>query len=203
VPSEPSIALIFGKMIHAVLERLLREVVEEEHVGALSEERALKFYRQAWAASRLSGMDVFAEGFSIIREFVREQGVVNHRDVLAIEHEFHLPVGCFEVLGYMDRVDCIDNETIEIIDYKSNYLLFTREELDSSLQMSLYELAARKLSHTGATRSRACVRPIAGRANRVRQRLSRTAQPQLLLLRPSQELRGLLRSVDGNSALCL
>lgn len=143
--AEPGLPLRFGKTIHAVLERLIKEVVDDERTGPLSEERAIELYREAWGAERLTGMDVFAEGLAILRRFIAEQGVIDHRDVLAIEKEFRLPVGPFEVLGFIDRVDWIDDETVEVIDYKTNHQLFTRDEVDTSLQMSLYEVAVRRL----------------------------------------------------------
>ena len=143
--AEPGLPLRFGKTMHAVLERLIKEVVDDERTGPLSEERAIELYREAWGAERLTGMDVFAEGLAILRRFIAEQGVVDHRDVLAIEKEFRLPVGPFEVLGFIDRVDWIDDETVEVIDYKTNHQLFTRDEVDTSLQMSLYEVAVRRL----------------------------------------------------------
>ena len=143
--AEPGLPLRFGKTIHAVLERLIKEVVDDERTGPLSEERAIELYREAWGAERLTGMDVFAEGLAILRRFIAEQGVVDHRDLLAIEKEFRLPVGPFEVLGFIDRVDWIDDETVEVIDYKTNHQLFTRDEVDTSLQMSLYEVAVRRL----------------------------------------------------------
>ena len=143
--AEPGLPLRFGKTIHAVLERLIKEVVDDERTGTLSEERAIELYREAWGAERLTGMDVFAEGLAILRRFIAEQGVVDHRDVLAVEKEFRLPVGPFEVLGFIDRVDWIDDETVEVIDYKTNHQLFTRDEVDTSLQMSLYEVAVRRL----------------------------------------------------------
>ena len=143
--AEPGLPLRFGKTIHAVLERLIKEVVDDERTGPLSEERAIELYREAWGAERLTGMDVFAEGLAILRRFIAEQGVVDHRDVLAVEKEFRLPVGPFEVLGFIDRVDWIDDETVEVIDYKTNHQLFTRDEVDTSLQMSLYEVAVRRL----------------------------------------------------------
>ena len=143
--AEPGLPLRFGKTIHAVLERLIKEVVDDERTGPLSEERAIELYREAWGAEQLTGMDVFAEGLAILRRFIAEQGVVDHRDVLAIEKEFRLPVGPFEVLGFIDRVDWIDDETVEVIDYKTNHQLFTRDEVDTSLQMSLYEVAVRRL----------------------------------------------------------
>lgn len=143
--AEPGLPLRFGKTIHAVLERLIKEVVDDERVGTLSEERAIELYREAWGAEQLTGMDVFAEGLAILRRFIAEQGVVDHRDVLAIEKEFRLPVGPFEVMGFIDCVDWIDDETVEVIDYKTNHQLFTRDEVDTSLQMSLYHVAARRL----------------------------------------------------------
>jgi putative RecB family exonuclease len=143
--AEPGLPLRFGKTIHAVLERLIKEVVNDERTGPLSEERAIELYRKAWGAEQLTGMDVFAEGLAILRRFIAEQGVVDHRDVLAVEKEFRLPVGPFEVLGFIDRVDWIDDETVEVIDYKTNHQLFTRDEVDTSLQMSLYEVAVRRL----------------------------------------------------------
>ncbi len=143
--AEPGLPLRFGKTIHAVLERLIKEAVDDERTGPLSEERAIELYREAWGAEQLTGMDVFAEGLAIIRRFIAEQGVVDHRDILAVEKEFRLPVGPFEVLGFIDRVDWSDDETVEVIDYKTNHQLFTRDEVDTSLQMSLYEVAVRRL----------------------------------------------------------
>ncbi len=143
--AEPGLPLRFGKTIHAVLERLMKEVLDDERSGPLSEERVVELYREAWSAEQLTGMDVFAEGLRILRDFIRDQGVVDHRDVLAIEKEFRLPVGPFTVLGFIDRVDWVDDETVEVIDYKTNHQLFTRDEVDTSLQLSLYHVAAQRL----------------------------------------------------------
>ena len=143
--AEPGLPLRFGKLVHAVLERLIKEVLDDERTGPLSEERALEVYREAWTAEGLTGVDVFEEGLKILRDFVREQGVVDHRDVLAIEKEFRLPVGPFTVLGFIDRVDWVDDETVEVIDYKTNRQLFMRDEVDTSLQLSLYHVAAQRL----------------------------------------------------------
>jgi hypothetical protein len=123
----------------------VQEAIDDERTGVLAEGRALEIYREAWSAEGLTGVDVFEEGLRIIRGFIREQGILEHRNVLAIEREFRLPVGPFTVLGFIDRVDWVDAETIEVIDYKTNHQLFTRDELDTSLQMSLYHVAARRL----------------------------------------------------------
>ncbi len=125
--ADPGVPLRFGKAVHAVLEVLVREHMEQERSGPLSEERAAELWQQAWAAEDLSGVDVFQEGLDILRAFVRDQGHLEHHDVLAIEKEFRLPVGPFTVLGFIDRIDRVDDETIEVIDYKTNRQIFTRD----------------------------------------------------------------------------
>ena len=143
--AEPGVPLRFGKAIHAVLEDLVREHMQDERTGPLSEDRALELLRQAWAAGDLSGIELFQDGVEMLQAFVRDQGELDHRDVLAVEREFRLKVGRFTVLGFIDRVDWVDDETVEVIDYKTNRMLFTRDEVNSSLQLSLYHIAARQL----------------------------------------------------------
>jgi putative RecB family exonuclease len=196
------------------------EVLDDERTGPLSEERALEVYREAWTAEGLTGVDVFQEGLKILRDFVREQGVVDHRDVLAVEKEFRLPVGPFTVLGFIDRVDWVDDETVEVIDYKTNRQLFTRDEVDTSPaaeplprrraaplavgeegEAHVLDAAARHPpaddAHRGAARRRARLRRDARTADRDRDGVPGSPQRQLLLLRPPPALPGLRRRAQA------
>jgi putative RecB family exonuclease len=142
----PGLPLLFGKAIHATLEDLLLNVVALKLDGPLDETRALDLWSKQWLREGgLHGIDAFQEGVAILKDFCRDEGVVRHENILAVEREFELAIGRFRVVGAMDRVNRLDDETIEICDYKSNRLLFTRAEVDSSLQMSLYQLAAEQL----------------------------------------------------------
>lgn len=143
--SAPGDPLKFGSLLHTVLENVYQWVIDEEYAGRLDEERALALYRSEWGKSGLAGLGLFQEGLAILNSYISENAMVDHRDILAVEQEFRLPVGDFEVLGYIDRVDRIDDETVEIIDYKSNRLLFTRDEVANDLQLSLYHMAAQQL----------------------------------------------------------
>lgn len=143
--SEPGVPLRFGKAIHAVLETLLGEAVATRATGPLSSARAIELFGPEWAKANLVGLELFAQGVAILKQFVRDEGVLDPSSVLATEKEFRLEIGGFSVLGFIDRVNRIDDETVEIVDYKTNHQLFTRDEVDASLQMSLYELAARQL----------------------------------------------------------
>ena len=44
--------------------------------------------------------------------------------------------------GYIDRVDKLDSGGLSIVDYKTNKELFTVEDLEKDLQLTLYQLAA-------------------------------------------------------------
>jgi RecB family exonuclease len=145
LPGEAGEALRFGVLCHAVAENLYREVILDERTGPLSEARAFELLRALWPSSGLTGVEVFTEALDMLRAFVREEGVVDHMDVLAVEQAFELPVGPFTVVGRIDRVDRVDAETLRVVDLKTNRMLFTREEVDSSLQLSLYAVVAKRL----------------------------------------------------------
>lgn len=135
----------FGTVMHTTLETIYRWIVREEHVGAVPEEVISECYRNAFQASDLTGSDTFAEGRQILRAYFERHYLVDHMTVLDIEREFRIERDGVTLLGYIDRVDKIADDAIRIVDYKTNRLLFTREEVDSDLQMSVYGVAARVL----------------------------------------------------------
>lgn len=135
----------FGSLLHEVLEELFGAVVREEYSGAISEDALLGIYRDLWKRYRLEGLDLYQQGTNILREFARRAPPVDHFSILAVEQEFNIRIGEFLVNGFMDRVDKVDDETIRVIDYKSNRILFSREEVDTDLQMSIYGIAAREI----------------------------------------------------------
>jgi putative RecB family exonuclease len=138
----PNVNLRFGKAIHSVLENLYREW------GLMPwSELPIDKLRKLWEIAWL-GVDgdfhLFAEGRKILNDFVSDP--VNLRNnTIAIEEKFSIDIGGYNVVGAIDRVDCDDYGELNIIDYKTNRMLFTRDEVDDSLQMSIYGLAAREL----------------------------------------------------------
>jgi putative RecB family exonuclease len=144
-PSTPGEPLIFGKLLHSPLERVYREVVSDRIVGRFPVERLVDAFRHEFVLAGLTDFGMFDEGLRLLKDYAAEHPIVDYRNILGIELEFRLPVDRFEVLGYIDRVDRIDDETVEIIDYKSNRMLFSREEVEHDLQLSVYELAVRAL----------------------------------------------------------
>jgi len=152
----------FGNVLHDALERAYGWVMAEEYAGPFPEAEALEFYRLAWGDSGLTGVGLYQEGREMLRQYARKVGSVDHMRVLAVEQEFNLLVGpgvCrlvgaeerarwqhvpdhFVVNGFMDRVDRVDAETVEVVDYKSGRLLFSKEELADNLQVGVYAIVA-------------------------------------------------------------
>jgi putative RecB family exonuclease len=143
--AEPGIELKFGKAVHWALEQLVGEHAIDRRVEPLSADHATDLWQVAWTNAGLTGVGLFGEGQEILRSFCRSEGVVDPRDVLAVERPFEIAVGRFKVIGAIDRVDRIDDHTIRVRDYKTNRIVFTRDEVADSLQLSLYHIAAQHL----------------------------------------------------------
>ena len=144
LPAEPSDSLVLGKLVHAVLEQLLLDHVREERVGRIERSAVRAAWKLAATEGGLADPTLFAEGLAMVEQAVRDEGAIDARNVIGIEHPFRLRAGRFDVVGFIDRVDAVDDETVRVIDYKSNRLLFTDEEVDQSLQMSLYDVAVQQ-----------------------------------------------------------
>lgn len=155
----------FGVVLHDALERLYQWVVDDEYAGQFPEGRLLESFRLAWVESGLVGVDLYNEGRELLRQYGQWAGPLDHMRVLAVEREFDLLVGpgvcrlvdaaekprwaqtdgCYVVNGFIDRIDRVDARTVEVVDYKSNRLLFSRDELAGDLQVGVYALVARLL----------------------------------------------------------
>lgn len=135
----------FGTVLHAALELIYQWIVAEEYSGRFPEGQLIVFYREVWQASKLVGTGLYKEGLDLLRAFARDTPLVDHMNILAVEQEFNIDIDGFNMNGFIDRVDKLDDETIEIVDYKSARLMFTKSDLDTDLQMSVYGKAARVL----------------------------------------------------------
>ena len=108
----PGVELRFGKVVHSALEVLLRWLILDEVEGAIPPSLAIQAFQGAWTREQLSGASLFSDGVEMMAGFVRDQGVLDSRRVLGVEKEFTIQVGRFSVLGYMDRIDLVDDETV-------------------------------------------------------------------------------------------
>lgn len=146
-------AASFGKLVHKSLELVFDWVDEEEFVGKVPDEIIVARYRQAFteAEDHVTGTDVYRNGLDMVRDYFRLNQQVSYFELLATEQSFRLDVEsddgkvAFVIFGIIDRIDRVSPTRVRVVDYKTNRFLFTREELDTDLQMSIYGLAVKSL----------------------------------------------------------
>lgn len=139
-------ALFFGTMLHSVLEDLYQWVIDEEHQGPWPDPREItEMYKSTFARSGVSDRNLFGEGLKIVHDYIQRNPVADSRRVLSAEQGFTIDVMGTKVRGYIDRIDRMGDDGVMVVDYKSNRMLYDRDELDSHLQLSIYAMAARKL----------------------------------------------------------
>ena len=59
-----------------------------------------------------------------------------------MEWMFNIDVEGVKLRGFIDRVDKLDSGGLNIVDYKTDKRLFTKDDLTKNLQLTLYQLAA-------------------------------------------------------------
>jgi len=60
---------------------------------------------------------------------------------------FYIDIEGVKLRGYIDRVDKLDSGGLSIVDYKTNQELFTQDDLENNLQLTLYQLATEQTWH--------------------------------------------------------
>jgi len=141
-----------GKFLHLVLENIFQWIIDEEYIGIIDEGFVKEVYDDLWVNSedgmRLSGVELYEEGLDILTKYIKSCGPVDAYDLISTEHAFDIVVEAegvkYTINGIIDRVDVRDG-VLHIVDYKSNRIPFSRSELETDLQMSLYTYAAKKL----------------------------------------------------------
>lgn len=135
--------LIFGTIVHEVLERWHKDPTQD----------ILELYDKVWVENSLTDLSYYKEGREMIENYKNtpewsEGTVLEDKDGLYLERYFRFPIdkkGEVVISGIIDRVDKLDDNTIEIIDYKTSRMPYTPDELAEDIQMSMYNIAANEI----------------------------------------------------------
>ncbi|HEX3344694.1 MAG TPA: PD-(D/E)XK nuclease family protein, partial [Polyangiaceae bacterium] len=145
LPADVAPERTFGVVLHRALEDTVREHAEARRQGVLDADFAAQAYRDAWAGSGLRDHALFVEGLELVRRWVAREGAVDAGQVVGVEQPFTLHFDGVALRGTMNRVDRIGDDAILIRDYRSTRLPPRREDVEESLPLALYDLAARQL----------------------------------------------------------
>lgn len=144
LPAEDGDASRFGVLLHRTCEAALFEHVACRHSGPIEPASVVRAYRTAWAESELGDSLRFEEGLELAKSWAVRQGCVAWNEVIGIEEPFEIAVGDYRIVGKMDRVERAGG-VVRVRDYKTTRVPMSREEVEGSLQLAIYDLAAHEL----------------------------------------------------------
>jgi RecB family exonuclease/AraC-like DNA-binding protein len=128
-----------GKLVHRALELIYRQAWEHRYSGSVPDKGVIRFYRRAFEEAYITSDAAYREGLAMVRSYLAGRSI-DHSQILDLEQEFRLPLEDFQVFGYIDRIDKVDDSTAKVIDYKTGRYVPTRDELNNDLQLSVYGL---------------------------------------------------------------
>ncbi len=150
IPTGPQPALTFGSVMH----QCARRYFELRRQGAVKFDDLQAYFEQIWKGAGFE--DDYQEqaykkaGLEQLRGFVtRHEGVTALP--IAAEAHFTLDLGDVVLEGRIDQINPLPDHSVELVDYKTGRPP-SRKDADSSLQLSVYAMAARDQMHLNPTR---------------------------------------------------
>jgi len=108
----------------------------------------LQFYEQNWLSEGYESAEEEAKYKAYGREILSKFWEIHSTDFrvpVAVEKMFYIDIEGAKLRGYIDRVDKLDSGGLSIVDYKTNQELFTKDDLETNLQLTLYQLAVEQM----------------------------------------------------------
>jgi len=130
----------FGRTMHECAEYFFKIRVPPPP----SLEELLRFYEQNWHSEGYESAEEEASYRAYGREILAKFWEIHRSDFrmpIAVEHRFFIDIDKVKLTGKIDRVDKLDSGGLDIVDYKTDRELFTKDDLEKNLQLTLYQLA--------------------------------------------------------------
>ena len=131
----------FGTTMHACAEYFFRVKVPPPP----SLEELLQYYEQNWLSVGYQSAEEEASYKAYGREMLTKFWEIHSPDFrmpIAVEWMFYVDIEGVKLRGFIDRVDKLDSGGLNVVDYKTDKRLFTKDDLAKNLQLTLYQMAA-------------------------------------------------------------
>lgn len=130
--SEDTIYTKMGTAIHGVM---------EDYYTEGNTETVPELFNKWWANHGPDQLELYEEWKGLVTSYFEHLAELPNPNILALELEFKTQIGGIPVSGTIDRIDRVNENTVMIIDYKSNQMPYTPAELKESIQLKFYSLA--------------------------------------------------------------
>ncbi len=131
-----------GIGVHEALEQFTRRMMSKQSFPDQSDyEFAVTTFMNKATDIGLTKLEFYEDGKNMITEWIDRYDP--SEKVVEVEHFFTVdtPEG-IPIVGAMDKVRIINDDTIEIVDYKTSRQALTTWQLKDDIQLSMYDLAA-------------------------------------------------------------
>lgn len=144
IPTRPRPPLQFGSDIHKVLEDFYRRIKEREKLNLDDLYQIyLKYWTQGGYLDKMQEQAYQRSGFKILEEFYHKNKD-NLKPPLYIEEEFLIKISGHGIKGYIDRIDRLEDGTVEVVDYKTGKPK-DQASVQDSIQLDIYAMACREV----------------------------------------------------------
>lgn len=143
IKSAKSKEAIFGTLIHSSL----RMIHDPKRLIPPTEEEILKYFTNSWNKSIYSSEAeeaiAFEQGVRILKDYYAKNYPTKFH-IVDLESHFEASVDDgsekHSITGIIDRIDKLNDGTMEVIDYKTSRSLPAQKSVDDNLQLSIYHL---------------------------------------------------------------
>lgn len=149
VPYQMTPPLSFGVSVHSALKDYYHAWMQENKSEDIEVLLKKKWIDEGYS-SKEHQKEAFERAQFILKEYIKENFKPDGTKPLAVEIPFQFVLNLpkrppLKLAGRIDRVDKLDGNKIEIIDYKTGTNIPDEKELAKNLQLTLYALAATKV----------------------------------------------------------
>lgn len=137
--SGANIAMRKGSVIHKVLEILGKDYIKDP--GFKVNSKSVKKLLQDTSAKYKLNIHEFRECWDILKQ----HSSIDFSRSIAFEEPFVFPTDYGSVCGVLDRIDFTTDCGLEIIDYKSGFLVPEYDELLEDLQHGIYQVVCKRM----------------------------------------------------------
>ena len=139
LPEKPKHYFSFGKAIHSALEFMYAG----DSCPPL--DAVMDAFFEGWSGAGYKDKDAASkgqrDGASMLTAYYAKYGGKAWAKPLAAEASFDMEVDHVRVIGYIDRIDVLEDGTLHVLDYKTGKEL-EAERIETDEQMTMYQIAA-------------------------------------------------------------
>ncbi len=135
---KPHLALSFGSSLHEALRYFYSVVPPPPTLEGL-----MSALEDSWVgdgyASKEEEQKYLKYGKELLEEFY-DLNIEDYKIPIAVEHRYDVEISGYKVMGYVDRVDKLDNDRAEIVDYKTGVKIMSTAQVSRDQQLTFYQI---------------------------------------------------------------